>query len=398
MLNIHILDSYDLSVLGAVHDYGTFSLTLNYNKVGPFILSIDNRLENSKYFVKDRIIMLESDGLCTGIITNVTIDIDDEGNETRVVKGKSLGHILSHRVINSNGTNEISFEEGHSETVIKNYVSKNAVNAYDEKRNYDNLTIADSKNLGNRIKWQSKFINLSDLVEEISDYENLGWNIRVSLENDEMIFDVYEGKDLSGEVVFSSEIGNVESMAYVYDEYRNKNFAYVAGEIYDLKVEIDPETNEPIVKTETIINATTGEEIEIESPKERRIYQVGDNKATGLDRKEIFIEVKESVDEYIDIPELGLRRLSGLTDIENMEVQIIDNSIFEYGVDYNIGDIVTVSQDDWGISRNLRIISMRIDIDTNGGMRRYLEFGDIVPMLGDRIHSELKDFEPYTKK
>src|SRR5690606_5924292 len=111
---------------------------------------------------------------------------------------------------------------------------------------------------------------------------------------------------------FSTEYGNLESQSYTYDEYNGKNFAYVAGEIYSLEVELDEEGN-VINETETILNATTGEEMVIEKPKERRIYQIGNHEATGFDRKETFIEVSESKDEYIDIPELGKRELELMT-------------------------------------------------------------------------------------
>lgn len=398
MANIHILDINGLSVIGVIHDYNSFSLTLNYSKIGNFVLSIDNRTSNAKLLFKDRIVMLEDNGLYTGIITSINIEIDDDGNEMRTVKGKTLGHILSYRVINSNGSNEFNFEQGHAETVIKQYIEKNAIVAIDNHRNFDNLVVSEDKMLGDRLKWQSKFDPLSNTVEEIAEFQSLGWNIRVDLDFNVLIFDVYEGKDLSGEVVFSTTYGNLESQSYTYDEYEDKNFAYVAGEIYDLKVEIDPETGEPITKTETIINATTGEEMVIESPKERRIYQVGDNESKGFSRKELFIEVNESLDEYIDVPELGLRRLEEFEDIESIEIRLIDNVIFKYGRDYNLGDIVTVYDEDWGIEKDVRINSVTVEIDENKEYDIYLTLGNVIPEFGDKLNNKLKTFSPYTKK
>ena len=398
MANIHILDMKELSVQGVIHNYNSFSLTLNYSKIGDFVLSIDNRLSNSKLLVKNRIVMLEDNGLYTGVITSVNIDIDDDGNEMRTAKGKTLGHLLSYRTVNNNGTNEYDVEQGYAETVAKSYVDKNAVSSTDRKRNFDNFMIAETNELGERIKWQTKFEQLSDVIEDIAEYQSLGWSVHINLEFNVLVFDMYKGKDLSGEVIFSTSYGNLESQSYTYNEYEEKNFAYVAGEIYDLRVEIDPETGEPITRTETIINATTGEEMTIESPRERRIYNVGNNDATGFERKETFIEVNESREEYIDIPELGLRRLEELTDIENIEVRIIDNEIFTFGEDYNLGDIVSIYDEEWGVTKDLRINSITIEIDENRENQIYLTFGNVLPMLNDKIKSELKSFEPYTKK
>lgn len=397
-MTIHILHIDDLSVIGLVHDYKSFSLTLNYNRVGNFTLAIDNRLNNAKLLFQNRIIMLEDNGLHTGIITNVSIDIDDNGDENRIITGKTLGHILSERVTNANGTNEYDFELGNAETVMKQYVEKNSVSATDESRNFQNFIVAKDKGLGEQFKWQAKFDKLSDVIEEIAEYQKLGWYISIDINRNIMYFDVYQGKDLSGEVVFSTSYGNLSSQSYVYDEYLCKNFAYVAGEINNLEVEIDEETGEIINKTETIINATTGEEMIIESPKERRIYQIGNLEAKGFNRKETFIEVAESKDEYIDIPELGMRELKSMTSLESIESKIIDNTIFEFGIDYNLGDIVSVYDDIWGIEKDLRINSITIEIDENKDYEIFLTFGEVLPLFRDKIKQELKVVKPYIKR
>lgn len=396
-MTVHILDINDLSVVGIVHNYNSFAMTLNYSKIGDFTMSIDNRMSNAQLLYVNRIVMLEDNGLYTGIITHVSIDIDEDGKEMRVVKGRTLGHILSYRVVNSNGTNEYNFEQGNTETIIKQYIEKNAVDAVDSNRNFDNLMIADDKGRGNELRWQSKFDDLSEIIEEIAEFEEMGWYVQVDIDRNILIVDVYEGRDLSGEVVFSTQYGNLKSQSYTYDEYTNKNFAYVAGEINDLEVKLD-EDGEIITETETIIDANTGKEITIEKPKQRRIYQVGNNEATGFDRRETFIEVNESQDKYIDIPELGLRRLQDMTDLETVEARVMDNSIFKYGEDYELGDIVSVYDEDWGITKDLRISSITIEIDENNDFEIYLTFGAVLPLLKDKIKQDLKALEPYTKK
>lgn len=397
-MTIHILDTNDLSVIGLVHDYKTFSLTLNYSKIGDFVISIDNRIENAKLFIKDRIVMFENNGFRSGIVTHISIEIDDDGEELRTIKGKTLGHILSFRVTNAYGTNEFNFENGHVETVIKQYVNKNAVSPTDEKRKIDNLIIAGDEGAGRELRWQTKFDCLSDVVEEIAEMEEMGWYIKIDEELGILIFDTYQGKDLSNDVVFSTHYGNLESQSYTYDEYTHKNFAYVAGEIFDLEVKTDKETGEVVTETETIIKEHTGEVITIEKPKERRIYQVGDLDARGLNRKETFIEVNESKDEYIDIPELGKRELESMTELESIEVKIMKDSIFKYGVDYNLGDIVSVYDNDWGLAKTLRITSITIEVSENEDHDISITFGNVLPLLGDRIKQELKSYKPYTKR
>lgn len=404
-MTIHVLDIKDLSIVGVVHDYNSFSLTLNYSKIGDFILSIDNRLDNAKLFIKNRIVMLNGDGFNTGIITHVSVEVDEDGNEIRTVKGKTLGHLLSYRVVNNNGTNEYDFEQGSAETVIKQYVKKNAVSATDPRRNFDNLVVADDLKRGNNLRWQSKFDNLDELVEEISELESLGWTIYLNLDSNIMTFDVYKGRDLSGQVVFSTTYGNLESQAYIHDEYNHRNMAYVAGEIYDPKIELDEngepkldENGNPITELETIINATTGEEMIIEKPKERRIYQIGNNDVTGIDRKETFIEVNESEDEYIDIPELGRRRLEEMNELETIEAKVINNTLFTFGVDYNLGDIVSVFIEDLGVSKDLRISSVTYEMDDQRDFQIYVTFGSVLPTINDRFKDNLKVIRPYIRK
>lgn len=398
MVNIYVLDKNDLSVYGVIHNYGSLSFTTNYSEVGDFILSIDNRLSNSALLIKDRVITLDTQGVFAGMITGVTVEVEDDGSEVRKIYGKSMGIILKNRVVNNNGSNEYSFSQGYASEVMKDYVNKNLVNATDSSRNVPHLVVGDNSNVGDQIRWQSKFDNLLDVVEEISSYQRLGWNVIVDVDRGLMTFDVFEGRDLSDEIIFSTEYGNIESQQYTHDEYEDKNFSYVAGEIYDLRVELDPETGEVIEPVTSIISETTGEEITIRKPRERRIYQIGDMSLSGLDRKEDYIEVSESEDEYIDIPELGRRRLDGLQEMESFEATVINTNLFSYGEDYNVGDIVSVYDTDWDEPKRMRVSSATIEINEGGDLVLRHTFGDILPTFLDKMDSSMKRFEPYTKK
>ncbi|WP_417917286.1 Gp37-like protein, partial [Clostridioides difficile] len=61
--------------------------------------------------------------------------------------------------------------------MIKAFVNNNCVDSSNPKRVIDNLIISENKNLGSADMWRSSYENLSDKIQEISEFCGLGWEV-----------------------------------------------------------------------------------------------------------------------------------------------------------------------------------------------------------------------------
>ena len=84
------------------------------------------------------------------------------------------------------------------------------------------LEIAPVLNRGSQIKWESRYKNVAEELENIGQIGNLGWTVYADIPRNKFIFDVVEGKDLIQEnadgnhpVFFSPDFSTVESQNFV---------------------------------------------------------------------------------------------------------------------------------------------------------------------------------------
>ena len=73
-----------------------------------------------------------------------------------------------------------------------------------------------------------------------------------------------------------------------------------------------------------------------------------------------------SIEEYLLLlQEKGREELAALSYTEGFSGEVLSNVAFKFGVDFQLGDIVTVINK-YGISRNVRVISAIESEDENG--------------------------------
>lgn len=58
-----------------------------------------------------------------------------------------------------------------------------------------------------------------------------------------------------------------------------------------------------------------------------------------------------------------------------LEEQVLTNSPFKYEIDYDLGNIVTIQNREWGVTRDVRIIEIR-EIYESGGVQIEATFGE----------------------
>lgn len=394
MLPLRIID-LNFNLIDEITKYESLQLTRKWHEIGEIELKINRYIRGASELIKDRIIFPNNQLHKVYQIKHREIELDENGKETEnwIIKAKPLKSWLSQRLILPPSDKSNDEIKANAETVIKHYVNVCAVNPLDPNRKILNLVIATNYNRGDEISRSARFDTLSDELTTISQLSGLGWNISVDLQNKQFIFDVDKGMNLvatqsdNPPVIFSPEFNSLKSMGYTESYLDYKNMAYVAGQ---------------------------GEGVE------RRVVTIGDT--TGLDRYELFVDARdvnetESIDttdgdgnpttEDVprpvadiekDLTDRGNEKLSEHSQEIYMEGQILTKSPFVYERDWDLGDMVTIQNKDWGITMDARITEIKEIYEAENPKRIEVVFDKDKPTFMNLIKRQFKNMNPVIKQ
>lgn len=348
-----------LELQGEVENYLSFSFIRRYHSYGEFQLATNRKVQNADKLNINQLIMLGADKHKAGIIRYKEIKTGDKGEEILTVKGYTLGAITSQRITIPPENEAYDIQEADGETVMKHYVRRNCLDM--PGMEFPNLVIAPNQNRGENIKWQTRYKNLAEELEQISRLTNIGWHIYLDFDSKMWIFDIYNGRDFSASqdinppVIFSSQFENVKSQEYTESLIGYGNYAIVAGQ---------------------------GE------GAEREIAMVGDD-ATGLDKHVIFVDARD-IENTADLIPRGEAKLSEHKRNISFQSEVLPLGPFQYQKDWDVGDIVTVQNKDWNITMDTRITEVE-EVYEAGGFKLNVTFGNNIPTLTQKMKSALKE-------
>jgi hypothetical protein len=371
-----------LDLLAEIDDYESLLFTRRWHEVGEFELRINRHKRHTELLQRGNLIMLGASRNKVGIIRHREIELDENGKKTEnwLIKGIALKGVTAQRITVPPVGDSHDRASGAAETVMKRYVDNHIVNPVDVKRKIDMLVIASDQQRGSQISWESRFKNLADELIEISKASGLGWDVILDFEQKKWIFDVFEGRDLTVNqsvnppVIFSPQFESLKQLSFVESDYNYKNYGYIAGQ---------------------------GE------GEERRVVEVGE--AEGLSRIETFIDSRDISEEdesgqalpeeqvIAKLRERGQQKLSEFAQEFFLEGQILTNSPFAYEKDYDLGDIVTIQNREWGVTRDARITEIK-EIYEPGGFQIEATFGESRPTLVKKLKQELAQISGEVRK
>jgi Siphovirus ReqiPepy6 Gp37-like protein len=372
----------DFQLLAEIDNYESLLFTRRWHEVGEFELRINRHKRHTELLQRGNLIMLGSHRNKAGIIRHREIELDENGKKTEnwLVKGIALKGVAAQRIVVPPAGDSHDRASGSAETVMKHYVNNHVVNPVDTKRKIDMLVIASDQQRGSAINWESRFKNLAEELVEISKASGLGWDVILDLQQKKWIFDVFEGRNLTVNqtenppVIFSPQFESLKQLSFVESDYNYRNFGYIAGQ---------------------------GE------GADRRVVEVGD--AEGLSRIETFIDSRDISEQdesgqalpeeqvIAKLQERGQQKLSEFAQEFFLEGQILTNSPFVYEKDYDLGDIVTIQNREWGVTRDARITEIK-EIYEPGGFQIEATFGESRPTLIKKLKQELAQISGEVRK
>lgn len=342
-----------------------------FDSAGNFNLYCDINDRNMSILQEDNIILFE-DGVC-GIIKEIQKTKDESQNDNCLsISGKTCEYLLFSRVIwgqyikNNSVTN-----------IIKDLLNKNVLSPTIQQRkisflNYSEIDFVDNTN----IAYQNTGGNLYDEICNLCQGYNLGFNILFDKSTNKFLFKIAKGidrtinQDLVDPIIFSSENGNIESCEYVKNTLDYKNVALVAGE------------GEGANRTYLSVEATS--------------------ELSGIDRKELFVDARDlqkkdennepiSDTEYKNmLKSRGIEKLNENKIVENFNVGSIIENKYIYGIDFNLGDIVTVYDDELKIGANVVVKGVQHLYENYSYNTNSLILGEIKPSIYDKIRRASK--------
>lgn len=354
-MDLMVLNS-GLDAIAVVDTYESVIWTDRYYACGDFELytSITNDILE---YIKQDYYLQNRDSEHVMIVENIRIQSDVEDGNHVTITGRSLESILDRRIIWGQKTLSGNLQNG-----IKTLLEECIISPSDPNRKIDNFIFEESTDVsitGLTIEAQYTGDNLYDVIKKICGERGIGFKVTLS-DNKQFVFKLYSGVNRSYDqtanpyVVFSPNFENIINSNYIESKSAMKNVTLVGGE---------------------------GE------GTYRRYLTVG-NDHVGLNRREMFTDARDISSDLGDgdrlseeaynslLEQRGKEDLSECTEITSFEGQADTFTMFRYGEDFFIGDIVQVA-DDYGHETTSRILEL-VTSESEEGISVYPTFGTLM--------------------
>jgi hypothetical protein len=353
-MEVYILDSL-LRRSSVIDKFESLVWTERWHAFGDFKLEIKSTLENRTLLLKGvKLGVAESDRVM--IITSVEDTTDDDGRDILTISGESLEVVLEDRVAKEN-LDDLTINpkwvitDAPAEIVrtMFNHICRapGSLSAYDEipflmaGSLYSVGTIPESTT---PIKWEQDPESLYTAIQKLCELYDLGFRLVKNYDNSELYFDVYAGNDRTTKqttlppVIFSVGLDSIQDVTEFSSIRNSKNVAYVFSDYGSVIV--------------------YGDQV--------------DSDISGFERR--VIVVKPSIDE--DDPDINgsLIQAGNEALLENRAFSLFEGEInqytqYNYGVDYDLGDLVELRNKDGVIT--YKRVSEQIFVSDANGVRSY---------------------------
>lgn len=352
---IPVGENISISLEAVCDSFSSLLWDIEYYKCGAFEVYIAASPRNIEIFQTGRIVGRDDDKEHFGLIESVELETDSEDGDYLIVKGRFLMCLLERRIIypTLNFTTMTAYG-----IIIQKAVENNALTS--GNRLIPGLKLEEIQGTcwSQTTKLQVSYENLMKWIFTICEKIGGTANIRLSkIDNEqyEMIFELSQGTDRSilqevnPHIIFSDRYNNLLSFTYFTDTSVKKNYAYVLGKG--------------------------------EGEKRKRTTYFEGSEPSSLDRYEVYVDAKDisdeeqengetkplSEEEYSELlKEKGKQNLVPTKTKSESQIAV-QSTQFQYGVDYFVGDFVTVEHHRFGIRQNkIQLVGMIESFDRNG--------------------------------
>ena len=336
-----------------IDTYNSLIWTDRYNECGDFELFTAMSMDLLNVIKQDYYIRRpDSDHVM--IIEKIEIDTDVEDGNTITITGRSLESLLDRRIVWNETSLSGSFQDG-----IEKLLNENVISPSNESRKIPNFKMEKSEDqaiTNLTIEAQYKGDNLYDILQTLCTERNIGFKVVLSDAN-ELVFSLYSGTDRSYDqtdnpyVIFSPNYDNLISSNYIESKSSFKNVTLVSAEDSDNRPE-EEGAEAPLV--ETAVGNVSG------LARRETFTNYGSISRTTEDDKKISDSEITAM-----LRQRGKETLAENAAILSFEGEAETSTMFKYGEDFTIGDIVQV-EDHYGHESRARVIELVLSDATDG--------------------------------
>lgn len=325
----------ELNLLGIVDYFISLRWRRKYFEAGEFeiVLPVNDYMMQ---FIDTDVLVLRNNYTEAGIIE--TIEFSDNGtNEEVTISGRFLSSLLSRRIVR----NKINFS---GNTIEGMNTIVNAMTPLTTQWETETVTMSSPS-----VDFQVTYKNVYDYLKKLSEYSNIGFRVVPNVDSKVYMFEVWKGVDRTSEqneneeYSFSDDNYNIEQGKLVMSEKTKASYVLVGGEGEDSS----------------------------------RVLVTVDDGATGFDRYEIFSDQKNIRKENLSdsayknkLTQVG----EGLLSDGTFQLEVTALVQQDYKVKWNLGDIVNIKKEKWGVYTTYRIIEVEETIE-DGKKTIYPTFG-----------------------
>lgn len=305
-----------------------------------------------------------------GVIEKIDIAFEPTTGLMITASGRFAKSLLDRRLIYSLNGNTATpvISRGNLETAVRNLVNICLINPTDSSRKINYIKLGDVAGItdvivtesGENGDTQTTYQNLLAYTDKLLHKYQCGARMRMD-SNKNLLYEVYKGADRSmgntennSPIIFSQEFDNLLSSDFASDEQNYKNWALIGGE------------GEGIARFYTTMGSASGDarrEVFIDASDQSRKQEVDGQ------------EVEFTDEEYIEMLETNaLPKMAEYIVLTTFQGEVdVTHSPFKFGIDYNVGDRVTVQDNQIGIYSNTRIVKAT-EVQDDGGYSIRIEF------------------------
>lgn len=361
--------------IGEINQFTSLMWPDKFNGHATFELWAPITQENKELIKKGNILWCGGDN--AAIIEIIQSDVNDKGEKTYKVKGRTLEMFLTTRII----WGTYSCSNKYSSTVMYEIVNENCVNPTKTARKIPFLECAEDEQVGKQIAYQKTGGEVYEALTTLASDADIGFCVLFRPREKKLIFKVIEGVDRSimpastfdaNPVIFSTDLEDILKSSYYTNDQDVKSVALVAGE---------------------------GE------GSERKKVISGDDASEGFLRRELYVDARDLQSEVFNndgstssIPEdeyeamlnnRGDEKLSEcvVTETFDATMRVAGNVQYIYGVDYNKGDKVIVQDTELGVQVIGKITEVSENFDDEYEL--IITFGYSYPTLIQKIKQQI---------
>ena len=347
-----------------------------FNGIGYFEVIVPYNEPSLQYLVEGNYIYFE-EGFC-GVIKYRYKETNESTQIT--IKGYSVKKILTYR-----STLLTSTYKGPRGWIARELIYDFFINPTDTRRKIECISRAEYYPVETSVVYQNTGSDIEYCIEELLNQIDCGYELKPIISDYEedltnittFEFNILEpnrrtigNNESNSPVVFSFENNNLTSMVYVDDSTLACSTAIVAGE---------------------------GEGVQ------RTTVETGDLVAEDIDRIELYVDARDlqktnvsgqemTQAEYEQLlAERGNKKLSENAKFISFDANIISdgNTAYKYGVDYSLGDYITIIDKEINLQVDLQITEIMRTLTEDGDEKLDLKFGQERMTIQQLINKEV---------